>query len=119
MLRSKNAKKREVAPEVRNMAKKKTSRKRGFSFDAIPSRRLKRGAPVTDHDSKAALRDRKFIIESLTEVLINGDAEHFAMSAHSGFSVATLAGETLQPRLWPRCCVWLGQCNLPVATRPD
>jgi DNA-directed RNA polymerase specialized sigma24 family protein len=26
------------------MARKKTSRKRGFSFDAMPSRRLKRGA---------------------------------------------------------------------------
>ena len=66
------------------MAKKKTSRKRGFSFDAMPSRRLKRGAPVTDHDPKASLADRKFIIEALTEALMNGDAQAFKeiLAAH-------------------------------------
>ncbi len=66
------------------MAKKKISRKRGFSFDAMPSRRLKGDRPVTHHDPKATLGNRKFIIESLTQALMDGDAQAFKeiLAAH-------------------------------------
>ena len=92
------------------MARKKTSRKRGFSFDAMPSRRLKRGTPVTDHDPKAALADRKFIIESLTEALMDGDAQAFKeiLAAHlevvqkeSFYERAGLSRRTLYRMLAP------------------
>lgn len=66
------------------MARKMTPRKRGFSFNALPARRLKRGAPATDHNPKTALRDRKSIIEALTEALIDGDTQAFKaiLAAH-------------------------------------
>ena len=66
------------------MARTKTSPKRAFSFDAMPSRRLAPGAPVAGHDPKAALRDRKLIITSLTEALMDGDAQAFKeiLTAH-------------------------------------
>jgi len=92
------------------MARKKTSRKRAFSFDAIPPRRLKGSAPVTDHDPKAALRDRKFIIESLTEALVDGDAQAFKeiLAAHlevvqkeSFYEKAGLSRRTLYRMLAP------------------
>jgi hypothetical protein len=70
------------------MAKKKTSRKRRFSFDAMPSRRLKRGVPVTDHDPKVGLADRKSIIESLAEALIDRDAQAFKEILAAHFDVA-------------------------------
>ena len=59
------------------MAKAKTSQKRAFSFSAMPAQRLKRGAPVADHDPKAAFRDRKLVISALTEALTDGDAQAF------------------------------------------
>ena len=66
------------------MAKTKTSRKRAFSFDAIPPQRLRRGAAVVAHDPKTALRDRKLVIDALTEALTDGDAQAFA-EAYTGF----------------------------------
>ncbi len=92
------------------MVKKKTSRKRRFSFDAMPSRKLKHGAPVTDHDPKAGLADRKFIIESLTEALVDGDAQAFKeiLAAHlevvqkeSFYERAGLSRRTLYRMLAP------------------
>ena len=92
------------------MAKTKTSRKRAFSFDAMPSRSLKRGAPVTDYDPKAGLRDRKLIIASLTEALTDGDAQAFKeiLAAHlevvmkeSFYAEAGLSRRTLYRMLAP------------------
>lgn len=92
------------------MARKRTSRKHGFSFDAIPSRRLKRGARGSDYDPKAALLDRKFIIESLTEALVDGDPEAFKeiLAAHlevvqkeSFYEKAGLSRRTLYRMLAP------------------
>jgi len=59
------------------MVKTRTSRKRGFSFDAMPSGKLKRGARITAYDPKVALRDRKLVIDALTEALTDGDAQAF------------------------------------------
>ena len=66
------------------MAKTKTSPKHGFSFDAVPPRRLRRGVPATDHNPKIALRDRKFVIEALTQALTEGDTQAFKdiLAAH-------------------------------------
>ena len=92
------------------MAKTKTSRKREFSFDAMPSRRLKRGAPVTSHDPKVALRDRKLAIDALTEALTDGDAQAFKeiLAAHlevvqkeSFYQEAGLSRRTLYRMLAP------------------
>ena len=92
------------------MAKTKTSRKRGFSFDAMPSRKLKRGAHVTDHDPKVALRDRKLVIASLAEALTDGDAQAFKeiLAAHlevvqkeSFYEEAGLSRRTLYRMLAP------------------
>ena len=59
------------------MVRKKTSRKRGFSFGDIPTRRLKRGASVAHHDPKTALQDRRLVIAALTRALTDGDAKAF------------------------------------------
>ncbi len=92
------------------MAKTKASEKRAFSFDAMPARRLKRGAPVTDHDPKAALRDRKVVIQSLTEALTDGDAQAWKeiLAAHlevvqkeSFYREAGLSRRTLYRMLAP------------------
>lgn len=66
------------------MDRRRTSPQRGFSFDAMPSNKLKRGARVTDHDPKVALRDRKLVIGSLAEALMDGDAQAFKeiLAAH-------------------------------------
>ena len=92
------------------MAKTKTSRKREFSFDAMPSRRLERGAPATRHDPKVALRDRKLVIKALTEALTDGDAQAFKeiLAAHlevvqkeSFYQEAGLSRRTLYRMLAP------------------
>lgn len=92
------------------MAKAKTSPKRAFSFDAMPARRLKRGAPVADYDPKLTLRDRKRVIESLTEALTDGDAQAFKeiLAAHldvvqkeSFYQEAGLSRRTLYRMLAP------------------
>jgi len=76
----------------------------------MPSRRLKRSAHVTDHDPKAALRDRKLIIASLTEALTDGDAQAFKeiLAAHlevvqkeSFYQEAGLSRRTLYRMLAP------------------
>jgi probable addiction module antidote protein len=76
----------------------------------MPSRRVKHGTPVTDHDPKAALGDRKFIIESLTEALMDGDAQAFKeiLAAHlevvqkeSFYERAGLSRRTLYRMLAP------------------
>ena len=92
------------------MAKTRTSRKRGFSFDAMPSRKPKRGAQITDHDPKVTLRDRKLVIASLTEALTDGDAQAFKeiLAAHLGvvqkesfYEQAGLSRRTLYRMLAP------------------
>ncbi len=66
------------------MAKAKTSRKRAFSFAAMPSVRLKRGTPSTTHDAKSEHRDPKFVVQALAEALMDGDAQAFKeiLAAH-------------------------------------
>src|SRR5215472_16927141 len=92
------------------MARKKTSRKRAFSFGALPPRRLKSSARVTDYDPKAALGDRRFVIEALTEALVDGDAQAFKeiLAAHlqvvqkeSFYDKAGLSRRTLYRMLAP------------------
>ena len=92
------------------MARTRTSRKRGFSFDDMPSRRIKRGARVSEHDPKVALRNRKLIIEALTEALTDGDAQTFKeiLAAHlevvqkeSFYQEAGLSRRTLYRMLGP------------------
>jgi len=92
------------------MARTRTSAKRGFSFDAMPSRRPKRGAPVADYDPKAGLRDRKRVVEALTEALMEGDAQAFKeiLAAHlevvekeSFYQKAGLSRRTLYRMLGP------------------
>ena len=92
------------------MAKTRTSRERGFSFDAMPPRRLDRGAPVTAHNPKIALRDRKLIIAALTEALTDGDAQAFkeilaahldAVQKESFYEEAGLSRRTLYRMLGP------------------
>ena len=92
------------------MDRTKTSPKRGFSFDAMPSRKLKRGAHVTDHDPKVALRDRKLVIASLAEALTDGDTQAFKeiLAAHlevvqkeSFYEEAGLSRRTLYRMLAP------------------
>ena len=77
----------------------------------MPSRRLKSSAPVTDYDPKATLRDRKLVIESLTEALTDGDAQAFKeiLAAHlevvhkeSFYQEAGLSRRTLYRMLAPR-----------------
>jgi probable addiction module antidote protein len=72
--------------------------------------RLRRGAPVADHDPKAFLRDRKLVIESLTEALMDGDAQAFKeiLAAHlelvqkeSFYQDAGLSRRTLYRMLGP------------------
>lgn len=77
----------------------------------MPSKRLKRrSARVTDHDPKVALRNRKLVIESLTEALTDGDAQAFKeiLAAHlevvrkeSFYREAGLSRRTLYRMLAP------------------
>ena len=76
----------------------------------MPSRKLKRGAHVTDHDPKVALRDRKLVIASLAEALTDGDAQAFKeiLAAHlevvqkeSFYEEAGLSRRTLYRMLAP------------------
>jgi probable addiction module antidote protein len=76
----------------------------------MPSRKLKRGAHVTDHDPKVALRDRKLVIASLAEALTDGDAQAFKeiLAAHlevvqkeSFYAEAGLSRRTLYRMLAP------------------
>lgn len=66
--------------------------------------------PVTTHDPKAALRDRKLVLEALTEALIDGDAQAFkeVLAAHlevvqkeSFYHEAGLSRRTLYRMLAP------------------
>src|SRR5260370_11571620 len=92
------------------MARTRTSRKRGFSFGAMPSTRIRRRAPVADHDPKAALRDRDLVIRALTEALTDGDAQAFkeilaghleAVQKESFYQEAGLSRRTLYRMLAP------------------
>lgn len=76
----------------------------------MPSRRVRRGTPVADHDPKAALRDRKLIIRALTEALTDGDAQAFkeilaghleAVQKESFYQEAGLSRRTLYRMLAP------------------
>lgn len=76
----------------------------------MPSRKLKRGPRITDHDPKVALRDRKLVIEALTEALMDGDAQAFKeiLAAHlevvqkeSFYEEAGLSRRTLYRMLAP------------------
>lgn len=66
------------------MTKKKTSKKRGFSFADMPSVRLRKGTRVENHDPKSKLGDPKFVLEALTEALMEGDTQAFKeiLAAH-------------------------------------
>jgi probable addiction module antidote protein len=59
------------------MGKAKTSRKRAFSFSDMPTTRLTKRAHAAVYDTKERLRDPKFVVQALTEALVDGDAEAF------------------------------------------
>lgn len=65
------------------MGKKKTSKERGFSFDAMPASKV-RARRIAEHDPKKKLRDHAFVVDALTQALIDGDAEAFKeiLAAH-------------------------------------
>src|SRR5579871_3542484 len=92
------------------MARTRTSRKRGFSFGAMPATKVRRGAPIVDHDPKATLRDRNLVIKALTEALTEGDAQAFkeilaghlgAVQKESFYEEAGLSRRTLYRMLAP------------------
>lgn len=66
------------------MAKRETSRRRGFSFDVMPPRVLGRGSSVRAYDPRAALRARRLVIDALLQALIEGDVPAFKeiLAAH-------------------------------------
>jgi probable addiction module antidote protein len=60
------------------MAKAKTlKRRKEFSLDILPVKRLKPGMKVQSHDPSRNLRDSRFIGEALMECLIDGDMDAF------------------------------------------
>lgn len=59
------------------MAKKKTSEKRGFSFNDIKKVRLKKDAPAEIHNPKEIFQDPHKVFEALIESLKSGDGEAF------------------------------------------
>lgn len=66
------------------MAKTKTSKKRGFSFDDMSVVRVKKSGKLESYDPKQTLGDGKFVAEALMQALLEGDAEAFKeiLSAH-------------------------------------
>jgi len=59
------------------MTKKKTSKKRGFSLENIPLRKLKAGAKATRVNSAARLKDQELLFKALWECLVEQDIESF------------------------------------------
>ena len=72
----------------------------------MPATKVRRGAPIVDHDPKATLRDRNLVIKALTE----GDAQAFkeilaghlgAVQKESFYEEAGLSRRTLYRMLAP------------------
>lgn len=59
------------------MTKRKTSKKREFSLNDIPQRKLKRGATAVRKSSVLRLKDRELIFRALWECLIEEDTDAF------------------------------------------
>lgn len=59
------------------MRKKKTSSKRGFSFENMPASKLRASAKVSDQSATERLHDRAYVAQALIQCLQDGDAETF------------------------------------------
>lgn len=79
------------------MPKKKTSKKREFSFQDMESVRLKKGVKVARFDATETLRDKSLIAEALWQSLLDNDVDGFKeiLKAHlENLSKDELAKET-------------------------
>lgn len=59
------------------MGKRKTSGKRGFSFEKMQEVKLRTGAKLVTHDPSKELADVEFVSQALIQALKDGDAEAF------------------------------------------
>jgi DNA-binding phage protein len=66
------------------MAKAKISAKRGFSFEKIPERKLKKGVKTVKHDAAKRFLDPELVSQALIQSLKDGDVEAFKeiLAAH-------------------------------------
>ncbi|MDE3046548.1 MAG: hypothetical protein KGJ02_07915 [Verrucomicrobiota bacterium] len=59
------------------MLKKKTSKKRGFSLDDMPTLKVKKNAPLKDYNPSAFFEDIDKVGGALLECLCDNDTEAF------------------------------------------
>lgn len=59
------------------MAKKKTSRRQGFSFKNMPALELSSNAKVSDHKASIRLKNKRYVAEALMQCLQEGDSAAF------------------------------------------
>lgn len=59
------------------MAKAKTSKRRGFSFESMPKVSVKRSRAIREYDPAKRFRDSRGVLKALMECLEQGDSEAF------------------------------------------
>lgn len=59
------------------MLKKKTSKKRGFSLEDMPTLEVKKGVKLAKHDSDRFFKDFDKVSKALLECLVENDTEAF------------------------------------------
>ncbi len=59
------------------MGKKKTSNKRGFSFESMPGIELRAGAHARNYSAAERLKDKNYVVTALIQCLRDGDAAAF------------------------------------------
>jgi probable addiction module antidote protein len=59
------------------MDKKKTSKKRGFSFKNMPAIQIQNTAKISDYSATERLKDKKYVVSALIQCLRDGDADAF------------------------------------------
>ena len=59
------------------MARRKTSKRRGFSFVNMPAIELKPGAKVKDYKATERLKDKNYVARALIQCLQDGDSDAF------------------------------------------
>jgi probable addiction module antidote protein len=59
------------------MHRKKTLKKRGFSFKNIPAKELKKSTAVIEHNPTSRLKNKRYVAQALIECLREGDSEAF------------------------------------------
>jgi len=59
------------------MPKKKTSKKRDFSFDDMPSFKAKNKSELTSFGASKRIKNKKYVSQALWECLVADDAEGF------------------------------------------